>query len=342
MQPAVRAARRMGLRLSAPAGYLAHLAFAILVDSLEADLSALDLHRRALLAVCGAQQSTASCLMAPTLMPHEHILLWLQVAMALSGLVWLGLGLGLGLAAEQQAPSPRREIGAALLLTKFAATALFAAGNLVDGGGAALAAFLFAAAVAHGLALPHLLRAQLRAWAAGPPAPAAESTLAVFVVAVDLGICAVKAAGALCTLWQMAQGPSAACGREASFVLAVSACAAALVTAPAPAPAGGDRLRGAASPHNQFGQFVVIPLLATLCSVDATSTCSPQVVAFCGVVSSGVVIAAGANFTAVLGDAAGPPPPSQAASASPLYLQGPGPSAALLGIARRPVHPKAF
>jgi hypothetical protein len=298
-----------GIALTAPAGYLLHLLFACLTDALTStednwwtDMSALDLHRRALLAGC-ATPST-DCVKAPTLTPHEHVLVWLQVSMALCCAAWLYVA--------QKRDVELQRMPERLLLAKFGGTALFALGNLHGGSEAWLLTHVFVAAVVHTVVLLPMLRELL----AGVLAAHRTRTLPVFVYAVDFGICAVKGAAAFCTVLQAAVITSP-CRQETTFVVSVCAVAAGLVSL-SPLPD--------AAVQSLFGQFAAIPLIATLCSVDSTSSSSPQVVGFCGVASSAVVIAAGANFAGLLTEPADEAPPCAEAVAAP----------------RRALHSKAF
>jgi hypothetical protein len=172
-------------------------------------------------------------------------------------------------------------------------------------------------------------------------------TMLVFAASVDYGICAIKAVAAACTAVQL---HFAACGREFLFVLSVSLCAATLLVGSHHGDWGLGSDRSAEAParrvasgaiRSQFGQFCAIPLVVALCSVDATSSLSPQVVVFCGIVSSFVVVSSGASYAVERDGAEAATAARDGGQANPLSVDA-GPRNPLhLAYYRRPMHPKA-
>jgi len=265
-----------------------HLVVACVADAAVGGFSLLSLHKRAL----WHEQSGAQT--APTLAQHEFVLLWLQTSLLIACLLVEGISLSVAPRVKQF----RFRLGAEPFVWRLACTLATVLGNAYlrwRGSVSLLTATVLVLVVAAVhlqavLLLGILVKSLGDRGSVTGATQVLRRTLLTFAVSVDYGLCVIKTVAAACTALQLRLQP---CGREFAFVLSVAGCAATLLVG---SHIGWWHKPPSGAVRSHFGQFSVIPLVVALCSVDATSSVSPQVVVFCGIVSSFVVVSAGSIY----------------------------------------------
>jgi hypothetical protein len=140
----------------------------------------------------------------------------------------------------------------------------------------------------------------------------------VFAAALPAGHGVMQALASAVHAAQHLAAPSTACGNEVAVVAGVVlAVCVVLVLLPAaldqdlaqaaaagPAPAAAGRPRSSATlSESMWTQFCAVPLVLCLCSIDAMSSASPRMVAFCGLVAAGAtVVSVGQSVGSFLDD----------------------------------------